>query len=330
MVPPDQVRMLNIVVSCTYRKRRVGEAGKLPSSGQIRLQDCVGTLEERAESWWKRLDREDSPTLPAERLYAGEHWSTALELVSLARNGGRKANLWVCSAGYGLVPVDAPLKPYSATFSPGSDSVHRPDSDECSPSEANDLWWGLLSKRDFSGRPRTISDLYGATRNSRLIVVASERYLSALRGDLLSGELSDPDRALLVSAGYPNKDGLSDYLLPADARLQPRVGGVRQALNARLAQLVLSEQKPGEGFEQVRKRFKRRLSRAPALKQYDRAPLSDDCVRKFLEKEIRASAQRGERPSHSPLLRVLRDGGHACEQKRFRRLFFEVKELLNA
>lgn len=322
--------MLNIVVSCTYRKRRVGDASKLDPALHVRLADCSGSIESRADQWWDRLQSEKLPTLAAERLYAGEHWTMSLALAEAARSKGVPTSLSVCSAGYGLVPVDTQLKPYSATFSPGPDSVHRPDEDACSPSEANEYWWSLLSKRSVGSGPRTITELHEAKRGSRLIVVASERYLRALREDLLAGGRMDPDRVLVVSSGYPERDELADLLLPADARLQSRVGGVRQALNARLAHLAISEQKKDEGFDAVRRRFRRRLARAPELEKFDRTPMTDTNVRRFLKARIREQIKQGVRPAHTPLLRELRDGGQACEQKRFRQLFLEVKEQLDA
>ena len=322
--------MLNIVVSCTYRKRRVGGASKLAEDQTIKLRDFHGTLQERIDLWWEALQTQDSPKLPARDLYAGDHWSTSLQLADISKSRGLKSRLWVCSAGYGLLPVDAPLKPYSASFSPGPDSVHRPKGDPVGPSDANEIWWGLLAQQNFLDGPRSISELHTSKRNSRLIVVASERYLRALRADLKQKCTDDPDRVLLISAGYPNGDDLSPCLLPADARLQPSVGGVLQTMNARLARIVLHKIDPGEGFESTRKRFRARLRRAPDRIQYDRKPMSDHKVKAFIAREIKALASIGQKACHSPLLRTLRDSGNACEQKRFRQLFFEVEKKVNA
>lgn len=322
--------MLNIVVSCTYRKRRIGGASKLAEDQTIRLRDFHGTLQERTDLWWEALQTQDSPKLPARDLYAGEHWSTSLQLAEIAESRGIKSKLWVCSAGYGLLPVDAPLKLYSSSFSPGPDSIHKPDVDPVGPSDANEIWWGLLAERSFLDGPRSISELHTSKRNSRLIVVASERYLRAMRADLTRKCTDNPDRVLLISAGYPKNDDLSPCLLPADARLQPRIGGVLQTMNARLARIVLQKIDPGEGFEATRKRFRARLRRAPDRIQYDRKPMSDHKVKVFIAREIKTLASAGQKACHSPLLRALRDSGNACEQKRFRQLFFEVEKKINA
>jgi hypothetical protein len=323
--------MLNIVVSCTYRKRRTGPASKLTADQSVRLRGIEGPMHERSDSWWNALDSAELPTMAARDLYAGEHWSTSLKLPELAKARGFKPRLWVCSAGYGLISGDTAIKPYSATFSPGPDSVHRPGADAIGPSEANESWWTLLANRQLeTAQPRTLSELHSVHPDSKLLVVASERYTRALRGDISAGCLDDPERVLLISAGYPPNDKLAPLLLPADARFQQKVGGVRQALNARLAKWVLEDADPAEGFGAIRARFQRELERAPALQSYDRTPMGDDEVSTFIEDEINKLRSSNQKACHSPLLRRLRDQGNACEQSRFRRLFADVEAKLDA
>ena len=56
-------------------------------------------------------------------MYAGEHWSVARGYPAL-HQPEEDIHLWVCSAGYGLIPVEAPIMPYHATLTPGqADSV---------------------------------------------------------------------------------------------------------------------------------------------------------------------------------------------------------------
>jgi hypothetical protein len=53
---------------------------------------------------------------------------------------------------------------------------------------------------------------------------------------------------------------------------------------------------------------------------YDRDPQSDDAVRSFIRNARREQPTMG----HTALLRRLRAGGRACEQKRFKALFQQV------
>jgi hypothetical protein len=52
------------------------------------------------------------------------------------------------------------------------------------------------------------------------------------------------------------------------------------------------------------------------------AAMSDDDVRRFIRERLRAEPDL----RHTRMLRDLRDGGRACEQKRFRRLFMQVRD----
>src|SRR5438132_6811991 len=107
-----------ILASGTERKRR-------PVPTALRLADVrkrgVG---QRVSPWWQRLMVHRGDTLPATDLYAGGHWSVVRRLPEVARTRGLRPTLWVISAGYGLVPANARLHAYSATFAPGHvDSV---------------------------------------------------------------------------------------------------------------------------------------------------------------------------------------------------------------
>jgi hypothetical protein len=62
---------------------------------------------------------------------------------------------------------------------------------------------------------------------------------------------------------------------------------------------------------------KKLAGEAPELVKFDRKELDDDAVTAF----IQAWADTEVAPTASRLLRVLRDRGFACEQKRFGRLF---------
>jgi hypothetical protein len=118
---------------------------------------------------------------------------------------------------------------------------------------------------------------------------------------------------------------MKSLLLPADARLQAKVGGVRQALNARLAAEVLKKYDPKTGFAPVRARFKRQLAQSKDLIPFNRKPMNDSQIVSFVRQELR----RDSTTSRTRLLRKLRDGGMACEQSRFGRIFEQTKESIN-
>jgi hypothetical protein len=108
---------VNLVVTCTKKKTR--EPGR-----DLMLRHLRGaSTESRAAAWLERLERHTGERLAARDLYAGDHWSIARELDGSRLGRTSRVRVWVASAGYGLLSMDNPLQPYSATF-----AVNHPDS----------------------------------------------------------------------------------------------------------------------------------------------------------------------------------------------------------
>src|SRR5687768_1599285 len=104
---------VNAVFTCTQRK-----TGGIPAANSIAR--FGGAINERARKWTRHLDRESKNAIPARDVYCGEHWDAVRGLFGPKQS----EEVWVTSAGYGLIPADAPIVPYSATFSGGQpDSV---------------------------------------------------------------------------------------------------------------------------------------------------------------------------------------------------------------
>jgi hypothetical protein len=305
-----------ILASCAERKRlSVPPALRLAS---IRGRD----IRERAARWWQRLMDHPSETLAATDLYAGGHWSVVRRLPDVARARGLRPELWVISAGYGLVPATASLHAYSATFAPGHpDSVSR-DSSAASDRQA---WWAELARFKGPDRkaPRSIAALVLRDPSASVVVVASGHYVDAIEQDLLdaASRLAERERLIIITTpGRMTRGRLGPHVVTAPAQWQPILGGARTSLHARLAEKILYDAADGLSVETVRARLERVLERSPVVPQDGRQKMTDNDVRAF----IRHALARDPRAGHSKLLRGLRESGRACEQSRFRRLFFEV------
>lgn len=297
---------VHVVVTCANRKRR-------PVPHNLRMQSVRRQrVEGRFETWVQRLTTSNEPTLPAEQLYGGEHWQVALRLGRRAVQGGHDVRTWVCSAGYGLVPITAPLRPYAATFASG-----HPDSVGDNTTDLRE-WWdhqaGWAGPKAHT--PRSLTALASRNRRSALLVVLSGTYLRACAHDVLAaaGRLRRPEQLSIISSPSTVPAELREFILPADARLQGLVGGSLQALNVRVAEHVL--QQAG-------------LLERPALAEYLAMLVRDRGRPKPNSRTLMADAdihnfiidRWGEGCTHSGLLRQLREAGFACEQRRFARLF---------
>jgi hypothetical protein len=314
---------LHIIASCTDRKRAA-----VPDDLRLRSVP-IKAIKDRANSWWLRLSRHKEQPIPAANLYAGGHWAVVQTLPESARRAGFNASLWVISAGYGLVSSIAPLHPYSATFAGAHpDTVASSAHNGQTLKSLRQAWWDALS--EFPGPdgsdPRSLTSLVRKSRNAYFLIVASPDYLSAVERDLLgvSERMADPSKLIIISSRPDVADErLSDNLIPSDARLQARLGGARGSLNARVASLILNKAAVwGLNARALNRKLSNMISRSPELPKFERERLSDAQVRDFIRRDLRKVPQ----PSCSSLLRALRDGGLACEQSRFKNLYWEVKE----
>lgn len=312
---------VNVVVTCTKRKA-------LPVHSGLALRAHTGSSPwDLARRWIERL--EGAPAqLPARDLYQGDHWSVVRSMPEAAAKGQLRAKIWVLSAGYGLVDWLTPLASYSATFSPDhpdSVAVHGERWDSAIGGTRLD-WWHALSawSGPVKGSPRTLAKLAEDEPQTPALVVASSVYLAAVRDDLtrMRDRLETPELLSIVSAGAEGLGALTGHLIPADARFRGLLGGGMNSLNSRVARKILAEAGRWPVRNSVlKKRYGRLLAKQDALEAYDRVPLSDAQVRRFVEVALRADPT----VKKTPLLRRLRDGGQACEQKRFGALFKEVR-----
>lgn len=286
-------------------------------------------METRATAWCRRLMDHAGMRLPAQDLYAGDHWAIARDLPVVAESAGLVGKLWVASAGYGLFPAQAEVHAYSATFSRGApDSVCRPGVDAGVDGEGLQTWWSTINRVQGPGgaAARSLRALAEQSPNARILVVASANYVAAMEDDLVAASLrlKSPARLVVVSGRSSIAAGpLGRNWVTAEAVLLDDLGGARGSLHARVARKILEESKrwPVDA-DVLRDRFARLVRKSRDLVRYDREPQTDENVCRFIARALTRDATI----THTRLLRDLRSSGRACEQKRFRQLYFQVKE----
>jgi hypothetical protein len=304
---------IQIVVTCSDRKRR-----QAPHRLRLRSLPQRG---DRSMLWIERLKEEPIASFPAIDLYAGEHWSAVKGLMNASLRSGFTPDLWICSAGYGLVPANAELKPYSATFARGhGDSIDGPGDSARVSSD----WWSQLGKwrGPAKGQPRSITRLAATRPRTPLLMVSSSSYLRALEEDVLGAGDILQDHLIVLSTGAKRNGGLREFLVPVDARFQHCVGGSRVGLNARVAAFLLEETRGDLDRRRVFSMFDRASKRLPAIPVYERTPINDEQAIKLIRRTLRTNGPI----SATSALQRLRSEGWACEQKRFGDLFRAVKE----
>lgn len=321
MSPTDRTsvsRRLRVIATCSQRKRRNPDpallARNLPEEPvAVRVQDWLGRLR---DSTGERLAAID--------MYAGDHWSVVRDLETVG-TAELEIDLWIVSAGYGLIPRDAIIQAYGATFSAAQHDFVLDRTQGEDRSSALGEWWRSLAgwSGPKPGMPRTLAALARAEPATPLLVIASAEYVAALAGDLAAARdaLEEPERLSIASIGGRNGSELSGSLLPGDARVQDWLGGAMQSLNARLAREVVRRNEEWTlRRPEIAEHINRELESRGEFSRPPREPRDDAEVRSF----IREALEQDPGARHTPLLRRFRDKGHACEQSRFRRLYQEV------
>jgi hypothetical protein len=314
----DPTRIASVIVTCAQRK------GALPER-QLHARTLPRVpVGDRLKEWTGRLERAAGPRVVAGELYKGEHWTVAAGLRERARSVRCAVELWVASAGYGLVSDRSMLVPYAATFVAGHpDSVVAPDTDR--PSAGRRKWWSAMAAwgGPDAGRPRSLADLAVAYPMDPMVVAVSAAYLDALFDDLAAARrrLSDPALLMIVSAGTRAAGGLSDNLLPIDASAETVLGGSRTSINARIASWLVATAPDHEfDFRRIAVLAVETLSKGTRVTPRRRVQ-TDDAILAYIKTCLAANPLVRK----SRLLRNLRDGDLACEQGRFSRLYEQAR-----
>lgn len=308
-------RSVHLVVTCANRKR-----GSLSSALRARELIQEQDTQARCRDWIRRLAA-GAATTRAVDLYAGEYWQVAKQLGEVI---GPSASMWVCSAGYGLVPEDARIAAYAATFSFGQEDSVASTTDDAR------RWWRALAEwtGPAPGTPRSFTDLAASNTDAVVIAVMSDAYLRPCARDLqrAAEKLADPNNFVIIGPGrrYP---GLENFIVPVSAEVQPAVGGSLLSLHARATRRVLEMAKHQQKaltrptlaalMSELRESAPPAVSRAPGVR------LSDDEVFAFIRA---AMAEEAAPVSATRLLRRLRNSGQSCEQARFKGLFQKIMQ----
>jgi hypothetical protein len=252
----------------------------------------------------------------------GEHWQAALSIPGIGDQVGLPVDLWVASAGYGLVNAGDSIKPYAATFAPGL-----PDSvvgmGEPNRPSRNGNWWGQLAQwpGPNPGNPRSVSELARQNPGNYLLVVLGSTYLSAVQDDVITARslLKDPGLLLIISAGTSRSSRLGSNLIPVGSAHQQALGGTRVSLNARAARWLIATW-PDHRFSAAAIASAVAGMRRQQVMRAKGKQMSDAEVSAF----IRAQLEKQPSVRKTALLRQLRSQGQACEQDRFAGIFEQV------
>ncbi|MGG6380637.1 hypothetical protein [Paenarthrobacter sp. NEAU-H11] len=287
---------LTVVVTCTDRK-------SMTPPERLRAENLPeGQQSERVRHWRAALHQE-SGRVCLRRLYQGDAWKQAFRLERTLRDVGFDPHVVVASAGLGLVQVEEEWPAYAATFSlRHSDTVGRDTADIRA-------WWKLITAE----QKKLAEHAQGQT-----LMVLSETYSSAMADDLAAFKGRDD---VVIFGG--SKDVPRELRIPADAALRAELGGTSGSLNVRTAKAwIATLDSPTLVGQRNNGRWRAWVEEVRCPELYERKPMADADVLAFI-REVRV---REPKMRKTAALRLLRDNGWACEQRRFGGLFSAVEK----
>ena len=295
-----------LITNCT-NKKRVKINAKLDAATL-----CQGSPYEVAQEWRTRVSEMDGRHR-ADRLYCGRSFSE-----SVVASKRLNAELWIVSAGMGLISTEDMIPAYNLSVSNTS----------CSPgahmngSWDSTLWWEDANK--IWSPKRSIRKLISDNPKSLVIIALSGPYLHMVRDDLQQIIPTERDRVRLIvhPANRSALTALCGNIMPYDEKLDGPDSSFRGTQNdfaARAANHFCSllVNNRAQCINYHRELVAKSLSTFRRPQRIRRKQRTDtDIVQLIIRHWAEARGGSGR------MLRILRDKeAIACEQSRFRRLF---------
>lgn len=311
---------IHLITTCTNNK-------KSTNYQPVKLGDFVSPnedIEASAALWSEGLKSaiNCNDTLAAKDLYKGGHWSIAKSIAEEF-----EVELWILSAGFGLINQNTQVINYQATFTSSSDDCI-PKSNGTLP-ERSARWWNALA--NHIGRTReyqNIASLMKSNPEDFFVVSGSSHYIYAIYSDLLDGltHLKDPLKQLIViTSTSQNLTGLAPYTLLSQQKMKQRLGGTMVTLNVALARHFLSkvrtQKREAVDFSIIKQSLEASFSDLMPEPMPERTRRTEEEVKIYIADLLRNTPEI----SASKALRQFRDSGNSFEEKRFRRAFHEVQ-----
>lgn len=294
-----------IITSCTTRKRGGGGAVVLPPRNYLDMASVV-----RA---WKSELRCSRARVRLSELYGGRSFAEA-RAVAKAVHG----DLWIVSAGLGLVPADSSAPPYNLTVSGGEGSI-RPLLKRFSAPTS--VWWEGITSGD-----RRLSESLNSHPGVTALLALPSSYLELISKDLSAVHL-DAAANLRIFTSLAGAKAVPLHLrscvMPYDERLESsRLAGTQADFAQRALRHFVCELDAVQlSVESATERVLQAMSTLQRRALPPRSRQTDEQVRELIRQSWGACGG-----SSSRLLRHLRDDLQvSCEQGRFSSLWRGVR-----
>lgn len=311
MVQTENSTTIAMVATCT--KRKCAEP-----VDDLRYHTLGrGDIASRSEEWCRRL-QVAGVKFAVDETYRGQGWSRVLAARAAANELLGHTDLYIISAGCGLLKADDTIPVYSATFASDDDQIHRQLEGFTGPTQANKCWWQAINNKS------SVAGIHAKSivASDYVVVAVSADYLLAIEDDLSSwSDQLGPGRLFVISVGYAHirlPEKLRSCVLPVHTVVEEFLRGPRSTLNHRVLEWLITDLLPEIGWDRskletaIENRLidcRKIVLMRPVLKK---SRLTDAEVLLWIRKRL----ADGEVAAKAKLLGQLRKQ-YCCEQSRF-------------
>ncbi len=201
-------------------------------------------------NWLEAIQDLTKKKVPAEDLYIGSNWKEVLSCAKTASCVGFIPQVWIVSAGWGLIPAKFQITPYAASFSEGESSIHNLKwSREFNSKQRSRSWWQTINQKRNLDLPSSLPQLYCSLlnkKNLRVLIILSKEYYLPLELEILE-LISLGAEVVIVSSGMYSElemvhPVIKDHVLPLNTKFKNANESLKKncyVLNASMATWLL-------------------------------------------------------------------------------------------
>ena len=239
---------------CDYRVLILSTCSSLkrfPIDSECKLDGYKGEPYDLVlNNWLETIQDLTKKKFPAEDLYIGSNWKEVLSCAKTASSVGFIPQLWVVSAGWGLIPANFKITPYAASFSEGESSIHNLKwSQEFNSKQRSRSWWQTINQKRNLDLPSSFPQLYSSLpnkKNLRVLIILSKEYYLPLELEILELISLGADVVIVSSGMYSELEMvhpvIKDHVLPLNTKFKTANESLKKnchVLNATMATWLL-------------------------------------------------------------------------------------------
>lgn len=308
---------IHLIVSCVKDKKYCG-----PNLSDI----TQGSINDVYNDWVSVLSkyRKNNTCFNAIDIYKGNTWKTNISVFNSIKDDDKK--LWIVSCGYGLITGTTKISGYQATFQKNDlgsiFNVIKPDEININL-DISKSWWNLLTKNSITNENiSSLSELIiKSSKNDKFIFVLSKNYLDAVRDDILNGLKEKNIDFIIISnsknLNNSNYKSLFPQLLPYIEGASHDFSGNMITLNSQIALSLIKDVFNNYGWN-IDKFFNwAKLKGKKNIVKNNKISITDSDVEEFINSILKDKQAN----SFTGALKILRNKGFSCEQKRFKKIY---------